>query len=68
MTYITLQIEETDHLRQTPITLEDIEDILSLLGHKPAAIAAAHITVLPSHATVQWTEQASSVLCPRGGG
>lgn len=57
MTYITLQIEENDHLRQTPLTPEDIEDILSLLGHKPAVIAAARITVLPSCVTVHWTDQ-----------
>ncbi|MGG6241562.1 hypothetical protein ACQ4N7_23295 [Nodosilinea sp. AN01ver1] len=57
MTYITLQIEESDHLRQTPITSEDIEDILALLGHPKAAIAAARITVQQPHATVHWTDQ-----------
>ncbi|MGB6013753.1 MAG: hypothetical protein WBG32_03405 [Nodosilinea sp.] len=57
MTYITLQIEESDHLRQTPITPEDIEDILSLLGHPRAAIASARITVLSSCVTVHWTDK-----------
>jgi len=57
MSYFTIRIEESDHLRQTPLTPEDIEDILSLLGHPKKAIAAARITVLPSHATVHWTDK-----------
>ncbi|MBD1876952.1 hypothetical protein H6F75_26050 [Nodosilinea sp. FACHB-131] len=56
MSYITLQIEENDHLRQTP-PLEDIENILSLLGHSRIVIASARITVLPSCVTVRWTNQ-----------
>lgn len=57
MTYFTLQIQISDRLRQTPITPENIEDILSLLGHAKPEIAAARITVQPSHATVHWTDQ-----------
>ncbi|MGF1566864.1 MAG: hypothetical protein ACFCVD_02115 [Nodosilinea sp.] len=61
MPNITLQIEESDRLRQTPITPEDIEDILSLLGHSRAEITAARIEVSASHATVQWTNETDQI-------
>ena len=61
MPNITFQIEESDRLRHTPITPEDIEDILSLLGHSKAEIAAARIDVSPSHVTVHWTNETNQI-------
>jgi hypothetical protein len=61
MSYFTIRIEESDHLRQTPLTPEDIEDILSLLGHAKPAIIAATIQVSQSHATVHWTDKIDQI-------
>jgi hypothetical protein len=55
MTHYTIQIEVNGHLQQTPITPEDIEEILSLLGYSKPEIATAQIQVSQSHATVHWT-------------
>ena len=60
MTHYSIQIELDDHLQQTPIAPEDIEEILSLLGYSKPAIAAACITVNPAQATVHWTSEAQS--------
>jgi hypothetical protein len=61
MTHYTIQIELDDHLQQTPIAPEDIEEILGLLGYSKPAIAAAAITVTSAQATVHWTDQAQQV-------
>ena len=60
MTHYSIQIELNDHLQQTPIAPEDIEEILSLLGYSKPAIAAACITVTSAQAIVHWIDQAQS--------
>lgn len=53
--YFTLDIQASDRLRKTPITVDDIANILSLLGHPQESINAATIKVSASRATVRWT-------------
>jgi hypothetical protein len=61
MAHFTIQLQISDRLYQTPITPEDIEDILALLGHGKPEITAATIVVSQSHATVHWTPQQNPI-------
>lgn len=58
MTHYSIHIELDHHLRQTPITPADIEEILGVLGYSKPIIAKAQIRVSQSHTTVHWTDQA----------
>lgn len=57
MRYINIQIQVTEHLQQTPISQEDIEEILGLLGFSPVAIATSAIQVSCNSAVVRWFTQ-----------
>ena len=61
MEYITIQIQATEHLRQTPLTPGDIEEILGLLGFSPAEITSAAVTVSKDLATVHWPSASNNL-------
>jgi hypothetical protein len=70
MEYITIQIQKTDHLRKTPVSQDDMKELLGMLGFSETAmvedrprraIASATIAVSRNAATVHWADEPGRV-------
>ena len=61
MEYITIQIQKTDHLRNTPVSQDDMKELLGMLGFSETEISTATIAVSRNAATIHWAEEPGRV-------